>query len=72
MWLSGQVQGSISSNISVPEQAKDYSPEELEHWIKNYFAARSFNICEQQPLQAMTGPPLKINVENGEKPVELH
>ena len=57
---------------SVPEKAKDYGPEELERWIKDYYAASAFNICEHQPLQAMTGPPLKINIEKGAKPVALH
>ena len=31
-----------------------------------------FNVCKYQPLQKMTGPPLKLRVKEGAEPVALH
>ena len=45
---------------TVPEQLKDSRVEDMEQWIRNYYGASAFNVCEHQPLQKMTGPPLKI------------
>ena len=40
---------------SVPEQAKHYSREELEHWIKSCYAASAFNIVGT-PANAVATP----------------
>ena len=44
----------------------------LEQWIFEYYAASAFNCCECQPLPKMHGPPLKIFIEDGAKPVAAH
>ena len=44
----------------------------LEQWIRDYYATTGFNVCEHQALQAMTGPPLKIRVEEGAEPRVVH
>ena len=35
---------------SMPEQLKDSGAKELEQWIKSYYGAIAFIVCEQQPL----------------------
>ena len=44
----------------------------LQQWIFNYYASSAFNCCECQPLPAMHGPPLKIHMKKGAKPVASH
>ena len=44
----------------------------LEQWIRDRYAASALNVCECQPLPAMHGPPLKIFMEPGTKPVASH
>ena len=38
--------------------------EELENWIKCYFANNAFNACAHQRLQTITGEPLSISFAN--------
>ena len=44
----------------------------LEQWIKDYYKASAFNCCECQPLPKMHGPPLKIFMQDGAKPIAAH
>ena len=44
----------------------------LEQWIRDYYAASAFNCCECQPLPDMHGPPVKIHLQEGVKPVASH
>ena len=44
----------------------------LQQWICEYYAASAFNCCECQPLPKMHGPPLKIFIQEGAKPVAAH
>ena len=44
----------------------------LEQWIRDRYAASAFNCCECQPLPKMHGPPLKIFLQDGAKPVAAH
>ena len=44
----------------------------LEQWIRDRYSASALNVCECQPLPAMHGPPLKIFMEPGTKPVASH
>ena len=44
----------------------------LEQWIRDHYAASAFNTCECQPLPTMHGPPVKIHLQEGAKPVASH
>ena len=44
----------------------------LEAWIRETYAASAFNCCECQPLPRMHGPPLKIHMQEGVKPIASH
>ena len=44
----------------------------LENWIREFYASSAFNCCECQPLPKMHGPPLKIFIKDGVKPVAAH
>ena len=44
----------------------------LEKWICEAYASSAFNTCECQPLPRMHGPPLKIFMQDGAKPVAAH
>ena len=44
----------------------------LEKWLREKYAASAFNCCECQPLPKMHGPPLKIFMKEGVKPVAAH
>ena len=44
----------------------------LEQWIRDYYAASAFNCCECQPLPDMHGPPVKIHLQEGVKPIASH
>ena len=49
--------------VSMPWPPSESNADALEQWIKDYYASSAFNICEHQALQSMSGPPLKIRVE---------
>ena len=44
----------------------------LEQWIRDMYAASAFNTCECQPLPAIHGPPVKIHLQEGVKPIASH
>ena len=44
----------------------------LETWIREKYAASAFNCCECQPLPKMHGPPLRIYMQEGVKPIASH
>ena len=46
--------------------------EELENWIKCYFANSAFNTCTHQKLQIMAGKPLSISFLDNCQPVVVH
>ena len=58
--------------VSMPWPPTESNADALEQWIKDYYASSAFNLCEHQALQAMTGPPLKIRVEEGAEPRVVH
>ena len=45
---------------------------ELQKWILDFYSSSAFNCCECQPLPSMHGPPLKIHMQEGVKPVASH
>ena len=40
----------------------------MEKWIKDYFETSTFNICSEQPLPKMSGPPVEIHLKDGAVP----
>ena len=58
--------------VSMPWPPTESNVDALEQWIRDYYATTGFNVCEHQALQAMTGPPLKIRVEEGVEPRVVH
>ena len=58
--------------VEMPKQLEGASVEEMGQWLLDYNGACAFNVCEHQPLQKITGPPLKIRVKEGAEPVALH
>merc|ERR1712082_269274 len=44
----------------------------LEDWMRDRYAASSFNVCECQPLPMMHGEPLVIRVKEGTQPKASH
>ena len=57
---------------SLPFSPTKENVPKLEQWIRDYYAASAFNCCECQPLPKMHGPPLKIFMQEGAKPVAAH
>ena len=56
----------------MPFEAKMSNTTKLEAWIREHYSASAFNCCECQPLPKMHGPPLKIHMQEGVKPVASH
>ena len=46
--------------------------QDLEDWIKNYYASSAFNTCKHQTLQVMSGQPLKISFLPNYPPKAVH
>ena len=57
---------------SMPFQPVAANIKSLESWIRNTYAASSFNCCECQPLPKMHGPPLTIHLKEVVKPIASH
>ena len=57
---------------SLPFEPVPENVPKLEQWIRDFYAASAFNVCECQPLPEMHGPPLKIFLQDGAKPVAAH
>ena len=57
---------------SMPWPPAESNADALEQWVRDYYASSAFNVCEHQPLQAMSGPPLQIRVREGAEPIALH
>ena len=46
--------------------------EQIEQWIKQYFASSAFNVCPHQPLHAMSGEPVSITFNDDYTPIAIH
>ena len=57
---------------TIPGELTALSVPKLEAWIREYYSASAFNCCECQALPKMQGPPLKIYMQEGVKPVASH
>ena len=56
----------------LPFPATEENRGKLEQWIHDYYASSALNNCEHQELEAMSGPPLDIIIEEGAVPVAHH
>ena len=56
----------------IPFEPTNENVPRLEAWIREKYAASAFNCCECQPLPKMHGPPLKIYMQKGVKPIASH
>ena len=50
----------------------DENREKLEQWLLKYYGASTFNICEHQALPKMSGPPLKLIIDENATPHAVH
>ena len=46
--------------------------DKLQQWLLDRYAASAFNVCTHQPLNKMSGPPLKLIVDPTVPPVAKH
>lgn len=56
----------------VPYEPIEENREKLEQWLLQYYSASTFNVCEHQPLPKMSGPPLKLIIEENATPHAVH
>ena len=57
---------------TIPFTAIPENHSKLKAWILNHYKSSTFNICENQELSKMTGPPLKIDIDPNSTPVAVH
>ena len=58
--------------IPLPVPATEENRGALEQHLRSIFKASTFNVCTHQPLPMMAGPPLRLNIDPGAKPVTVH
>ena len=52
----------------LPFPAIPENNEKMEAWLKEYFGSSTFNICPDQALPEMSGPPVEIHLKDGAIP----
>ena len=57
---------------TLPYPAIDENREAIEKWIIDYYKSSVFNMCEHQPLPMMSGPAMRIQVDEDIPPVAHH
>ena len=45
---------------------------DLKQWLLDRYASSTFNVCTHQPLNKMTGPPLRFQMDPNVTPVAKH
>ncbi len=53
---------------SLPFPPAPENIDKMKHWLMDRFKSSTFNICPHRPLQAMSGPPIKIHIDKSAKP----
>ena len=56
----------------LPFPATPENRDKLKSWILDQYKSSSFNICEKQGLQKMSGPPMRIEVDETATPTAVH
>ena len=57
---------------SLPFPPSEDNRAKIEQWLLDYYKASVFNTCEHQPLPMMSGPPMRIMVDQNTTPVAHH
>ena len=57
---------------SIPFPATPENHSKLKEWILNNYKSSTFNICENQGLNKMSGPPLEIDIDPSITPTAVH
>ena len=57
---------------SLPFPATEENREKLEQWLLDYYKSSTFNVCEHQKLPMMSGPPMRLIVDDDATPVAHH
>lgn len=57
---------------SLPFPATEKNREKLERWLLDYYKSSTFNVCEHQKLPMMSGPPMRLLIEDNATPVAYH
>ena len=53
---------------SLPFPATEENREKLEQWLLDYYKSSTFNVCEHQKLPMMSGPPMRLIVDDDATP----
>ena len=56
----------------LPFSAISENREKLQQYLLDYYKLSTFNVCEHQPLPLMTGPPLRIMIDEDAEPIAVH
>ena len=56
----------------LPFPAIDENREKLEKYILEHYKSSTFNTCEHQPLPLMSGPPVKLMIDEDAEPTAFH
>ena len=57
---------------TIPFPATPENHSKLKEWILNHYKSSTFNICENQGLTKMSGPPLEIDIDPSITPTAVH
>ena len=57
---------------ALPYPATEENVDKLKQWIINRYLSSTFNTCEEQELNKISGPPLEIDVDPSVKPSAVH
>ena len=57
---------------AIPFPATEQNREKLEQWLLNYYKCSTFNICTHQKLPMMSGPPMKLLIDQEAIPIAHH
>ena len=57
---------------SLPFPATEENRGKLEQWLLDYYRSSTFNVCEHQTLPMMSGPPMRLLIDEDATPVAHH
>lgn len=57
---------------ALPYPATAEHIDSLTRWLRDYYKSSTFNNCQHQPLPKMSGPPMKLMVNDAATPIAAH
>ena len=57
---------------TLPFPASEENVEKLEKWLLNHYKSSTFNVCSNQVLPMMSGPPMRLMIDPAATPVAFH